>query len=120
MTQNQIEELFYRLGRLILALKEDSKTWSGEKIQQTATQVEDLMKRCHRQMQRFAIYGRVKAFINRKELSACIESFMLEINRDYKSFSVSPSYPALLLLPFVGRRRSEVMVIDVLRADVRA
>ena len=49
------------------------------------------MKRCHRQMQRFAIYGRVKAFVNRKELSVWIESFMLEINRAYKSFSVSQS-----------------------------
>ena len=47
------------------------------------------MKRCHRQMQRFAIYGRVKAFAHRKELSAWIESFMLEINSAYKSFAVS-------------------------------
>lgn len=44
-------------------------------------------------MQRFAIYGRVKAFVNREELSGWIESFMLEINGAYKSFSVSPSSP---------------------------
>jgi len=41
MRQNQIEELFYRLGLLILALKEDSKTWSGDKIQLTATKIEE-------------------------------------------------------------------------------
>jgi len=87
--QNQIEELFYRLGLLVVALKDDSKSWSGDIIQRTAVQVEDLMKRCHRQMQRFAIYGRVKAFVHRKELSAWIESFMLEINSTYKSFSTS-------------------------------
>ena len=50
-----------------------------------------LMKRCHRQMQRFAIYGRVKAFVHRKELSAWMEGFMLEIHSAYKSFSVSLS-----------------------------
>jgi len=87
--QNQIEELFYRLGLLVVALKEDSKSWSGDEIQHTATKVEDLMKRCHRQMQRFAIYGRVKAFVHRKELSAWIESFMTEIKETYKSFSTS-------------------------------
>lgn len=53
------------------------------------------MKRCHRQMQRFAIYGRVKAFAQRKELSAWIESFMLEINSTYKSFAVSQPSPIL-------------------------
>ncbi len=46
-------------------------------------------------MQRFAIYGRVKAFANRKELSAWIESFMLEINSAYKSFAVSRPFPIL-------------------------
>ena len=47
-------------------------------------------------MQRFAIYGRVKAFVYRKELSAWIESFMLEINKAYKSFSVSQPSPHLV------------------------
>ena len=46
-------------------------------------------------MQRFAIYGRVKAFAYRKELSAWIESFMLEINDAYKSFAVSRLFPIL-------------------------
>jgi len=46
-------------------------------------------------MQRFAIYGRVKAFDNRKELSAWIEGFILEINTTYKSFSVSRPSPLL-------------------------
>jgi hypothetical protein len=71
-------------------------------------------------MQRFAIYGRVKAFVLRKELSAWIESFMLEINMAYKSFSVSR--PPRIFLSFVVRlqvqsRRTadpEAMVIDLL------
>lgn len=42
-------------------------------------------------MQRFAIYGRVKAFVHRKELSAWMESFMLELSSAYKAFSVSLS-----------------------------
>ena len=61
-------------------------------------------------MQRFAIYGRVKAFVNRKELSAWIESFLLEINTGYKSFSVSQLLSPSCSWSVAGR----VMIIDLL------
>jgi hypothetical protein len=54
-------------------------------------------------MQRFAIYGRVKAFVHRKELSAWIESFMTEIKETYKSFSVSRP---LAFWSFIGQNRA--------------
>ena len=73
-----------------------------------------LMKRCHRQVQRFAIYGHAKAFINREDLSVHIMAFMLEISRTHKSFAVSqPSQPCRSWSSARVRVNPEVMVIDV-------